>query len=106
MQDLLCAADVLITDYSSNYFEFSLMKRPIIFYTPDREIYELSRGVHRSVKENAPGKVCDTFEEMMTALKNKDYEIEKVYKFVEENFDEYDGHAADKAIDYILLNKR
>ena len=106
INDLYYITDILITDYSSNYFEFSLMKRPIIFYTPDREIYELSRGVHRSVKENAPGKVCDTFEEMMTALKNKDYEIEKVYKFVEENFDEYDGHAADKAIDYILLNKR
>ena len=98
--------DVLITDYSSNYFEYSLLKRPIIFFTPDREIYELSRGVHRSVKEHAPGKVCDTFEEMMDALRTGDYEIEKVYKFVEENFGEYDGNAADRAIDYILLGKR
>ena len=82
------------------------MKKPILFYTPDREIYELSRGVHRSVKECAPGKVCDTFDEMMEALKNHDYEIEKVYKFVEENFANYDGHATDKAIDKILLEKR
>lgn len=106
INDLYYVTDILITDYSSNYFEYSLMRRPVIFYTPDREIYELSRGVHRSVREHAPGKVCDTFEELMEALRTKDYEIEKVYKFVEENFGEYDGHASDKAIDYILLGKR
>lgn len=104
INDLYYVTDILITDYSSNYFEYSLMKRPILFYTPDRELYELSRGVHRSVKECAPGKVCDTFAELMNALKNKDYEIEKVYQFVEDNFSNYDGHATDKAIDQILLN--
>lgn len=106
INDLYYVTDILITDYSSNYFEYSLMKRPILFYTPDREIYELSRGVHRSVKECAPGKVCDTFGELMSALENKDYEIEKVYKFVEENFSNYDGHATDKAIDQILLRDK
>lgn len=105
INDLYYVTDILITDYSSNYFEYSLMKRPILFYTPDRELYELSRGVHRSVKECAPGKVCDTFAELMNALKNKDYEIEKVYQFVEDNFSNYDGHATDKAIDQILLNR-
>lgn len=105
INDLYYVTDILITDYSSNYFEYSLMKRPILFFTPDRELYELSRGVHRSVKECAPGKVCDTFDELMEALETHDYEIEKVYKFVEENFENYDGHATDKAIDRILLEK-
>lgn len=103
INDLYYVTDILITDYSSNYFEYSLMRKPILFYTPDRELYELSRGVHRSVKECAPGKVCDTFDELMDALKNKDYEIEKVYRFVEENFSDFDGHASDKAINRILL---
>lgn len=106
INDLYYVTDILITDYSSNYFEYSLMKRPVLFYTPDRELYELSRGVHRSVKDSAPGKVCDTFDELMEALKNHDYEIEKIYQFVEDNFDNYDGHAADKAIDRILLGKK
>ena len=47
--------------------------------------------------------MCDTFDELMDALKNKDYEIEKVYRFVEENFADYDGKATDKAINRILL---
>lgn len=103
INDLYYITDVLITDYSSNYYEYSLLKRPVIFFTPDRELYELSRGVHRSVKESAPGKVCDTFEDMMEALQNEDYEVEKIYRFVEKNFANYDGHATDKVIEKLFF---
>lgn len=102
INDLYYITDLLITDYSSNYFEYSLMKRPVLFFTPDREIYELSRGVHRSVKESAPGKVCDTFQEMMEAMRKEDYEVEKIYQFVRDNFANYDGCATDKAIHQIF----
>lgn len=105
INDLYYVTDLLITDYSSNYFEYALMKKPVLFYTYDRVAYELVRGVHRSVKESAPGKVCDTFEEMMLALRNKDFEVEKLDQFVEENFKEYDGQASDKIIDQIILKK-
>lgn len=105
INDLYYVTDLLITDYSSNYFEYSLLKKPVLFYTPDREIYELSRGVHRSVRESAPGKVCDSFEELMSALEMEDFEVEKLYQFVEENFKNYDGHASDRVIDIILLKQ-
>ena len=105
INDLYYVTDLLITDYSSNFYEYALMERPVLFYTFDRENYELTRGVHRSVKDNAPGKVCDSFDEMMEALKNKDFEEEKIHQFVKDNFSEYDGHASDRVIDTILLGK-
>lgn len=105
INDLYYVTDLLITDYSSNFFEFALMRKPVLFYTYDREIYELTRGVHRHIKESAPGKVCDTFEELMDALKKHDYEEYKISKFVKENFEEYDGKASDRIIDIILLNQ-
>ncbi len=105
INDLYYVTDILITDYSSNYYEYALMQRPVLFYTYDREFYELTRGVHRDVKGHAPGKVCDTFDELMTALENGDFEQEKTAQFVLDNFSEYDEHAADKAIDEILLKK-
>lgn len=105
INDLYYVTDVLITDYSSNYYEYALLKKPVLFYTYDREFYELTRGVHRDVKSHAPGRVCDTFDELMDALENGDFEKEKIDKFVEDNFGEYDGHAADKAIDIILLKE-
>ncbi len=105
INDLYYISEMLITDYSSNFYEFSLMRKPILFYTYDREVYELTRGVYRSIRSSAPGKVCDTFEELIEAIKTKDFEYEKVEKFVEESFDTLDGHAADRTIDKILLNE-
>lgn len=106
INDLYYITDLLITDYSSNYYEYALLKKPVLFFTYDRETYELLRGVHRSVKEHAPGKVCDTFEELMKALYEKDYEYEKILRFVEDNFGEYDGHACDRIIDRIILENK
>ena len=40
MQELLCAADVLITDYSSSMFEFAIKKSPCFLYAPDADSYD------------------------------------------------------------------
>lgn len=105
INDLYYVTDVMITDYSSAYFEYALLQKPVLFYTYDRENYEITRGVHKPILETAPGKVCDTFDELMDALKNEDYEIEKTIRFHDENFGDYDGKAADRIIDTIILGK-
>lgn len=105
INELFYITDILITDYSSNYYEYALLRRPILFYTYDREFYELTRGVHRSVKESAPGKVCDCFDELITALKTEDYEFDKTIRFADDNFKFYDGQASDRIINKILLNE-
>ena len=104
INDLYYVTDIMITDYSSAYYEYSILKRPVLFYTYDRAVYEVVRGVHKGIKETAPGKVCDTFEELMNALRAGDYELDKTIRFSEENFGEYDGKAADRIIDTILLS--
>lgn len=102
---LYYVTDLLITDYSSNYFEYALLQRPVVFYTYDREFYELTRGVHRSILESAPGKVCDTFDQLMECLEQKDFETEKIIQFAKDNFGGYRGDASDRVIDEILLQE-
>ena len=102
INSLYYVTDLLITDYSSNYYEYLLLKKPCIFFTPDRELYELTRGVHRSIRDSAPGKVCDTFDEMISSIENSDFETEKSLKFVEDNFGEYDGHSSKKLLEKVL----
>lgn len=47
INDLFMISDVLITDYSSVFFDYSLLERPIYFFTPDKREYEKSiRGVY------------------------------------------------------------
>lgn len=103
INDLFYITDLLITDYSSNIFEFSLMRKPMLFFAFDKIQYAFSRGFHRDYEEAAPGKVCYDFEQLMTALENKDYEYEKVEEYVRLHFDYIDSHASDRVIDWILL---
>lgn len=105
INELFYVTDILITDYSSNIYEFSLQKKPIVFFAYDKLEYELIRSVHRTLDQYAPGKVCTTIDEVVETIETKDFEMEKLYRFVKENFDETEGYASDKVIDNILLCK-
>ncbi len=102
--DLLLVTDVLITDYSSIIYEYSLLNRPMLFFAYDRLVYEVTRGFHRDYKETAPGKVCETSAELIDALRNEDYEMERLERFRAENFDVIDGHSSDRVIDQLVLS--
>ena len=51
MQELLCAADVIISDYSSLIWDYSFNYRPIFLYAPDIEEYERARGFYMPSEE-------------------------------------------------------
>ena len=105
INDLFYFTDLLITDYSSNIFEYSLMRKPMLFFAFDKIQYSFSRGFHRDYEESAPGKVCYTFEELLNAIQLKDFEYQKVEEYVEHHFDYIDSHASDRVIDWIVLGK-
>lgn len=50
MQDLLDVADVLITDYSSSIWDYSIMGKPGFLYTPDLNEYIHSRGFYTPIE--------------------------------------------------------
>ena len=45
MQELLLASDILITDYSSSVYEFSVLGKPSYIYASDVEAYDAMRGL-------------------------------------------------------------
>lgn len=51
MQELLCAADVLITDYSSCMWDMSLTGKPCFLYAPDVEAYQRQRDFYTPISE-------------------------------------------------------
>lgn len=48
IQELLAVSDLLITDYSSVMWDFSLQRKPVFLYHPDADLYEKERGVYLS----------------------------------------------------------
>lgn len=105
INDLFYITELLITDYSSNIFEYSLMKKPMLFFAFDEIQYSFSRGFHRAYEESAPGKVCHSFEEVLQAIAENDFEYPKVEEYVEKHFDHIDSHASDRVIDWIILGQ-
>ncbi len=105
INDLFYFTDLLITDYSSNIFEYSLMRKPMLFFAFDEIQYSFSRGFHRDYKESAPGKICRTFDEVLQAIKDQDFEYPKVEEYVKKHFDYIDSHASDRVIDWIILGQ-
>ena len=64
------------------------------------------RGLHRTLDRHAPGKVCRTTGELLEAIRTGDFEMERLHRFVAENFDSTDGLASDKVIDNIILKDK
>jgi len=57
VEDLLLAADVLVTDYSSVMFDYAVLDRPIVVYAPDWDTYVRTRGVTFDLLAAPPGVV-------------------------------------------------
>ena len=104
--ELFLAADVLITDYSSAMFDFTVTGKPVLFLAPDLSMYEEERGFYFNYRQTAPGPILSTSEEVVEALGKldliiKQYEApyaswQKLYNSLE------DGNATQRVIDVVF----
>jgi teichoic acid glycerol-phosphate primase len=81
LNDLLFITDILITDYSSIPFEYSLLNRPIIFYLYDLEEYEKERGIWESFIKFLPGPIAYSSSDVTSIIKEGRFDEERVRAF-------------------------
>lgn len=84
LNELLIITDYLITDYSSVPFEFSLLNRPIIFYSYDYEKYLTERGFFEDYKSAMPGPVVCSTMEVIKEIQADTFDINKMTQFANE----------------------
>ncbi|MCW2804888.1 MAG: tagF 3 [Propionibacteriaceae bacterium] len=106
INDLMLAADMLVTDYSSVMFDFAVTGKPIFFLTPDLELYrDTTRGFYLDFETMAPGPLCRTTEELVTAMRDlPKYEREyqdRYAKFIATFAANDDGSASKRVADRI-----
>lgn len=105
MQDLLCAADYAITDYSSWLCDFVLTKKPGFLYTNDIEKYVDERGFYYPLSET-PFPIAENNEEFVHNILNfdeKKYEKERK-RFLKDRGCVEKGDASKKVVDLIINN--
>ncbi len=76
--ELLLISDMLITDYSSIFFDYAVLKRPILFYMYDIEEYSSKlRGFYLDVNDDLPGTIIKSFEQLLDEIINVDFDVSK-----------------------------
>ena len=106
--NLYLISDMLITDYSSVMFDYSVLKRPMFFFMYDLESYrDELRGFYSNVVEEIPGPISKTTEELIKDIKNYDHKVyEEKYKAFRDKYNKYDdGKASKRVISRILKLK-
>jgi CDP-glycerol glycerophosphotransferase len=103
ISELYLISDILITDYSSVFFDYANLRRPMLFFTYDLEKYrDVLRGFYIDIEKEVPGPLVFTTEEVADAILNINT-IEKQYRDRYDIFyDRFcaweDGHASEKVV--------
>lgn len=89
--DIMLISDMLITDYSSVIFEYSLLNKPIAFYCYDLSTY--NRDFYLKYPEDLPGEVLNNQQELLQFLKSDDrFKVSDKHKiFVKKYMSACDG---------------
>jgi CDP-glycerol glycerophosphotransferase len=101
ISELYLISDLLITDYSSVFFDYANLRRPILFYTYDLDKYrDLIRGFYMNIETDVPGPLLFTNKDVIDAIHNIDQitqEYSEKYEAFYERFCSIeDGHASEK----------
>lgn len=111
ISELYLISDLLITDYSSVFFDYANLRRPILFYTYDLEKYrDMLRGFYLDIEKEMPGPLLFTEEEVIAAIKD----ITNIEKRYQDKYDEFyerfchvdDGNASKRIVERVFRNKQ
>ncbi len=102
VQELLLAADAVITDYSSCILDFLFTRRPGFLYAPDYAEYNSCRGLYYPLEE-APFPVAKDTESLVQCIEQFDEKLflQKTQLFLQKMGCMEDGHAAERAVNLI-----
>lgn len=103
--ELLAVVDVLITDYSSIFFDFMVTDKPIIFYAWDKDLYDYSRGMYFD-QDELPGPTAENITQLLAIIGDlaaQEAPYKDKYAQMKAKIVPYDdGDATKRYVDYIF----
>lgn len=107
LYDIAAISDIMITDYTSAYFDFLLLDKPVIFNFYDKEYYEKSRGFsYDPIECFCAGDIVTDYEDFVNsisrALQGEDLHWEK-REWVNEIMNKHhDNHSSERIANFYL----
>lgn len=81
LNDILFITDVLISDYSSIPFDYSILERPMIFYPYDLKEYQTTRGFWEDYSSMVPGPIVYSTKEIIDTIKSNNFNSNSIFAF-------------------------
>lgn len=107
IRELYLISDTLITDYSSVFFDYANLKRPILFFVYDLEDYRDNlRGFYLDFENKAPGPLFKTTEEIIREIKTIEHEGFQSGQAFNDFYNQFcyleDGSSTQRVVDKLL----
>ncbi|WP_300081530.1 CDP-glycerol glycerophosphotransferase family protein [Erysipelatoclostridium sp. An173] len=103
ISSLYLIADVLITDYSSVFFDYAILKRPIYFYMYDLDSYrDELRGFYLDIYNDLPGEVIENEDDLLYKVANHCYDYSKLEVFNQRFNNHEDGNASKRVVEILF----
>lgn len=102
INDLLVLSDILITDYSSIPFEYSLTYKPMVFFAYDLEEYREERGLMENYELEVPGPVVKTTDEIISIVKESAFQLNEIREYARKWNKYSTGHSSEQLVHYLF----
>ncbi|MEQ2465174.1 MULTISPECIES: CDP-glycerol glycerophosphotransferase family protein [Bacillaceae] len=102
IEELLLITNVLITDYSSIIFDYSLLNKPAAFYAHDLKEYMQDRDFYYEYESLVPGPIFSHTESLVEWLNDGQYNHEKMISFKQKFFDYTDGNTSKRIVSHLI----
>lgn len=107
IQELFLASDMLITDYSSSFFDYAILDRPVLFFAYDLENYRDSlRGFYLDYEKDLPGPIFENSESLFSEIRRRALSPQKSGNIPSDFIERYtaleDGFASARVVDQLL----
>jgi len=107
IQELYLISDILITDYSSTMFDFSLLNKPILLFPYDIENFLNTKGLYYNLEDIAPGPIVFNAKGLIDTIRNMDIidkEYEEKRKKIRDRFNKYnDGKSIERILNFFKI---
>lgn len=103
LNDLYAISDMMISDYSSTFFDYSILDRPMFCFAYDLEEYEEKRGLYLDLEKELPCAIDKDEDSLLNHIKNLNVEeASQATKTFHNKYAPYAGHSCEMVIGALL----
>ncbi len=103
INDLYSAADLMVSDYSSSFFDYAITGKPMLCFAYDLEEYSEKRGLYLDLEKNLPCPVCRDEDRLIEEIRMLDREAAcNRTRAFRERFAPFAGNASKAVVDELI----